>query len=315
MGFYLASFLVMDLRQLHLLLAVAEHQSFSGAARALHTVQSNVSTHVGRLEKELKTVLIDRRTMSPTAEGEAVIERAQRIRSELRAITDDIASMKSEVAGSVNIGCIGTVARWIANPLLQKLSSEYPSLHPVIIDEVTASLIPKLLTGELDIAIVNSPVLATGIETMPLFEEEYVVITSGSHPLSKNKSIKLEDLSDLEIMLTPSGTAIRASIDKEAGDANINLLPTVEVTGLRLLASLAITGTTPALLPASAASGHSEGDWVAIPVKGLSKRKVDLAFNQKMTPSTPVRSTIDVLTQIILENAPHQPGIHVTLSQ
>ena len=161
----------------------------------------------------------------------------------------------------------------------------------------------------------NSPAAATVIQTIPLFEEEYVVITSNAHPLSKNKSVKLEDLSDLEIMLTPPGTAIRDSIDKEASDASINLLPVVEVAGLRLLASLAITGTTRALLPASAESGHPEGDWVVIPVKGLSKRKVDLAFNQKMTPSTPVRSTIDVLTQIILENAPNQPGIHVTLSQ
>ncbi|MET0913323.1 MAG: LysR family transcriptional regulator, partial [Acidimicrobiales bacterium] len=41
----------MDLRQLNALLAVAENGGFSAAARALHTVQSNVSTHVARLEK------------------------------------------------------------------------------------------------------------------------------------------------------------------------------------------------------------------------------------------------------------------------
>ena len=42
----------MDLRQLSALLAVADHGTFSAAARALHTVQSNVSTHVARLERE-----------------------------------------------------------------------------------------------------------------------------------------------------------------------------------------------------------------------------------------------------------------------
>ena len=314
MGSYLASFIVMDLRQLNLLLAVAEHHSFSGAARALHTVQSNVSTHVARLENELKTVLIDRRTMAPTVEGEAVIERAQRIRSELRAITDDISSMKSEVAGSVNIGCIGTVARWIANPLLNQLNHDYPSLRPIITDDVTASLTPKLITGELDIAIINSPITTSGIDTMSLFEEEYVVIASKEHPLSEKKSITLKDLSDVEIMLTPPGTTIRDSIDQESATVGISLLPVAEITGLRLLASLAIEGQTPALLPASAASGHPKGNWVIVPVEGLSKRKVDLAFNQRITPSTPVRSTIEVLTQIVLENAPNQPGIHVTLN-
>ena len=57
----------MDLRQLHALLAVAEHQSFSAAARALHTVQSNVSTHVARLEQEVGSILSDR------AQGELTV--------------------------------------------------------------------------------------------------------------------------------------------------------------------------------------------------------------------------------------------------
>ena len=47
------SFPAMDLRQLAALIAVADHRSFSAAARALHTVQSNVSAHVARLEREL----------------------------------------------------------------------------------------------------------------------------------------------------------------------------------------------------------------------------------------------------------------------
>ncbi|SVD73814.1 uncharacterized protein METZ01_LOCUS426668, partial [marine metagenome] len=48
----MASLKVMDLRQLNHLIAVADHGSFSSAARSLHTVQSNVSNHVAKLEKE-----------------------------------------------------------------------------------------------------------------------------------------------------------------------------------------------------------------------------------------------------------------------
>src|SRR5690242_292627 len=102
----------MDLRQLNALLAVAEHGSFSAAARALHTVQSNVSTHVARLERELGATLIDRATGGLTEEGEVVAARARRIQSELDALTADVASLHDEVAGAVRAGVIGTTARW-----------------------------------------------------------------------------------------------------------------------------------------------------------------------------------------------------------
>ena len=42
----------MDMRQLNALMAIAERGSFSGAADALDTVQSNVSTHLKKLEHE-----------------------------------------------------------------------------------------------------------------------------------------------------------------------------------------------------------------------------------------------------------------------
>ena len=147
----------MDLRQLNHLIAVAEHQSFSAAARALHTVQSNVSTHVAKLEKELGAALIDRHTMQPTSEGKAVLERARRIRTELQAISDDIVSMRHEVAGEVRIGCIGTTGRWMASPLLGRLAERHPALRPVLVDATTTSLTPRVLDGDLPVPDVGLP--------------------------------------------------------------------------------------------------------------------------------------------------------------
>ena len=73
----------MDLRQLASLVAVAETGTFSAAATNLHTVQSNVSTHVARLERELGVTLVDRSAGRLTGEGEVVVARARRIQAEL----------------------------------------------------------------------------------------------------------------------------------------------------------------------------------------------------------------------------------------
>src|SRR5688572_26374155 len=98
----------MDLRQLHALVAVADHGGFTAAARALHTVQSNVSTHVARLEKELGVPLVDRTTGALTEEGVAVVERVRRVDAELDAMVADVASVRDVVTGSARIGIIGT---------------------------------------------------------------------------------------------------------------------------------------------------------------------------------------------------------------
>ena len=303
----------MDLRQLNHLIAVAEHQSFSAAARALHTVQSNVSTHVAKLEKDLGAALIDRHTMQPTAEGRAVLERARRIRTELQAINDDIVSMRHEVAGEVRIGCIGTTGRWMASPLLGRLAERHPSLLPVLVDATTTSLTPRVLDGDLDMAIVNTPVVEAGLESEPLFDEERIIVAPTDHPLADRGTINVADLAEHPVMLTPRGTTFRDAIDQELAAVGVRLTAAAEVDGLRLLASLAYQGYAPALLPASAVSGYPDGDWSLVHVEGLARRSVGLVRNRRTTPSMPIRAAREVLLDVIREIAPRQPGIHVTL--
>jgi len=303
----------MDFRQLSHLMAVADHGSFSAAARALHTVQSNVSTHVARLEKELGTVLVDRRTMQPTPEGQAVIERARRIGTEIQAISDDILSMRDEVGGLVQIGCIGTTASWMVTPLLERLRASYPALHPVLVDASSKILTPHVLNGELDMAVVNAPVVNAGLETEPLFDEERIVVAPPQHALAHRETITVGELAEHELMLTPAGTTFRDAVDEELTAVGVELRAIAEVNGLRLLASLAYQGHAPALLPASAASGYPDGEWTLVRVEGLSRRSVALIRNKRTTPSLPARASREVIREVIREIGPDQPGIHVTL--
>src|SRR3954452_24656582 len=109
----------MDLRQLNAVVAVAEHGSFSAAADALHTVQSNISTHVARLERELRCPLIDRTAgCRLTQEGHAVVARARGENNELVGHGAAVAGLRHEVTGNVRLVMIGTTARWLVPRLL-----------------------------------------------------------------------------------------------------------------------------------------------------------------------------------------------------
>ena len=216
------------------LLAVAEHRSFSAAARALHTVQSNVSTHIARLETELGSTLIDRARGELTSEGEIVADRARRIIGELRSIEHDLASLSDEVSGHVRLGIIGTTARWLVAPLLDALQGAYPLIEMVIIEATTTSLLPQLVSERLDAAVVNLPVDHPDVDTRPLFDEDRIVVVPSGHPLTAYDQLTLAELEPHPVLMPPTGTAFRDEIETDARRSRVTLTPLAEVDGLRL---------------------------------------------------------------------------------
>src|SRR5215218_4850261 len=174
----------MDVRQLSALVAIADHGTFSAAARAFFTVQSNVSTHISRLERELGTVLVDRAQGGLTDDGQRVVERARRILRELDEITADVSPLDGEVSGDVHIGVLGTTARWLLPHLLNALEARHPNVRAIISEGSTSVLIPAVLTGRVSGAIIHLPVDDPELVIEPLFAEDLVVVAHAEHALA-----------------------------------------------------------------------------------------------------------------------------------
>jgi LysR family hydrogen peroxide-inducible transcriptional activator len=307
----MASLIEMDLRQLRALVADADHQSFSAAARSLHTVQSNVSTHVARLERELGVTLVDRATGALTPEGAAVVARARHIEAELSAIDTEIMSMVGEVSGTVRVGVIGTTARWLVPELFHSLRTRYPKIRLILVDATTSSLLPQVVAGRLDSAVVNLPINDPDVDVATLFEEDRIVVTPLDHPLAAFDEISIEQLSTFPLLMNPPGTTFRDAVDTQAAKRGVTLRTQDEVDGMRLLASLAFQGYGPALLPASAAPRWLEGTWKRVRVDGLTRRVVGLAVHRRVSPPAPARAVRETIRAVALEFAPQQPGVHL----
>src|SRR5205085_2251486 len=183
----------MDRRQLSALVAVADEGSFSAAATALHTVQSNVSTHIARLERELGSVLVDRSAGRLTEEGEAVANRARRIKAELDALVADVAALHDVVSGTVRFGVIGTTARWLVPRVLETMGERHPHVQLFVIGGDSTSLEPQLASGQLDLAVVNMPVPAPDLVAESLFEEDLVLVVPSTDPLATRTDLTLKD--------------------------------------------------------------------------------------------------------------------------
>ena len=302
----------MDLRQLAALTAIADHGSFSSAAKALFTVQSNVSAHVARLERELGVILIDRARGAVTPEGQLVVDRARRINSEMEAIYADLHSLDSDVIGEARLGVIGTTARWLMPQALNALRARHPRVRVVAVEGTTMSLVPQLVGGQVDLAILNLPVDEPDVITSPLFAEDLIVLAHGDHPLARYDEVPIAELAEHELLLSPPGTPLRDELDEVAQRHGIRLRPLAEIDGVRLMTSLTMEGYGATIIPSTAVPGWLKGNFKRVRVPGLPRRLVGLARRRRTVPSAPARAVAEVVTDVVLLNGERQLGVEVT---
>ena len=290
----------MEIRQLQALLAVAEHGSFSAAAEALSTVQSNVSAHIARLEREVGATLVDRHAGRLTEEGAAVAARAERIAYELEALRADVSALRDDVTGTARFGVIGTTARWLVPLVLHAMEQRHPKVDLVVVEATSTSLEPQLANGRLDLAVVNLPLPAGDLVTEALFDEDLVLCVPSDHGLAGRETVTLRDLAGVPLLLPPRGVGFRDEIETAAAAGGVKLSVKAELDGIRLIASLAIGGFGAAILPATAIPGWLEGSWSVAPVADLPPRRVGLAQRRRGLPSPAARALLEVLREAVV---------------
>lgn len=299
----------MDIRQLEALLAVVEFGSFSSAAEALHTVQSNVSTRVSRLETELGTKLIDRRTKALTPDGEAVAARARNVMNELQSIPSDLAAMEDEIIGDVRIGVIASTARWLVSRVLSVIEVELPRVTLAVTEAPTSTILTLVNGNGLDAGVVSLPIDRPGVEIEPLFEEDVLLVTQPDHPLADRSSVSPGELESVPLILPPQNTPFRDELDFEFARHGHSLTPSTQVDGIRLIGALIVGGHDAGLLPATAVPDSASV--VGVPVQGINRRRVGLALPSGSSPSVPARAVIDIVRTAAKAGAASPVGVYL----
>lgn len=300
----------MDVRQLAAIVAIADHGTFSAAARSLFTVQSNVSGHVSRLEKELGVTLVDRAQGELTEEGVRVVERARRVLNEMEDITSDVSSRHDDVSGQTRIGMIGTTARWLAPSLLRQLGTDHPNVRAIVREGASSSLIPNVMTGELNAAIIHLPIDEPELVVDPLFAEDLILVVNEKHRLADADTVPIRELHEEPLLLPPTGSALRKLLERSAAANDVTLRPQAEIDGMRLIASLAFDGFGPAVVPATAVPRWLDGSFRRITVPELPRRVVASIRRRRPSANAPTHVTLATLRTVIEEQGEQQLGVH-----
>jgi LysR family hydrogen peroxide-inducible transcriptional activator len=243
----------MHLRHLDALLAIAEEGSFTAAADALSTVQSNVSEQVRQLEGELGAQLLirSRRGAQPTECGEVVLEHARRIRRELEAMRADLSTVQGLEVGDASFGIVGTASRWVVPQLVADLHQRAPGIRLRVVEAASERLMAEAAAGELAQAVVTEPVTHPHLHAEHLLEEALVAVVPAGTALPK-PPVPLAALLDFGLVMPPSENPLRKEVDGALAAQGLDVRVSVEVEGIRLVADLVAAGVGASILPETA---------------------------------------------------------------
>ncbi|MFF0225729.1 LysR family transcriptional regulator [Streptomyces sp. NPDC004629] len=256
----------MDLRQMEVVVAVAEEGGFSAAARRLHVVQSAVSGTVRALERELGALLFHRTThrVSLTSAGEAFLPAA---RATLRAAEEARAAVdlaQGELRGEITVGVMQGLYAGLA-PALARFHREHPGVT-VRLRQTPADLIPQALRdGALGLAVAALDTSRLrGLTTRLLAREEMVLVTApgagpGPGPAGTERAVTtLAEATRLPLVDFPPDWAIRQAVDRAFRSASLERAATFEVNDLMAAADLIRHGLGASIMPPSMAAWFPE---------------------------------------------------------
>ncbi|WP_078559531.1 LysR substrate-binding domain-containing protein [Streptomyces sp. PRh5] len=245
-----------SISQLRAFVAVAEQLHFRDAAAAIGMSQPALSGAIAALEETLGVQLLERTTrkvlLSPA--GERLAVRARTVLEAVGELLEEAEAARAPFTGVLRLGVIPTVAPYLLPTVLRLVHQRYPRLDLQVYEEQTASLLEGLTHGRLDLLLLAVPLGAPGVVELPLFDEDFVLVTPRDHWLGGRDDIPREALKELDLLLLDEGHCLRdqaLDICREAGRTEGTPV-TTSAAGLSTLVQLVAGGLGVTLLPRTA---------------------------------------------------------------
>ncbi|WP_040605093.1 LysR family transcriptional regulator [Sagittula stellata] len=191
-------------RQIEYFIAAAESGSIKLASERINISQPSISTAISQLERELGAQLFLRRHaqgLSLTPVGRQVLAEAKLLLDKANRLYETASEATETVRGTLALGCLVTLAPMILPEVSQKFTARYPGTQvlPGVADQET--LLNRLESAELDVALGYDLMVPDEFEFEPLAELPPYAMVAQSHALADRPSVSLEDLSGHGLIL------------------------------------------------------------------------------------------------------------------
>jgi DNA-binding transcriptional LysR family regulator len=244
------------LRDLHVLMSVAQTGSMSKAAKMLNTTQSAVSRSIAELESAVGLRLLDRtsRGVAPTPYGRALLDGGAAVFDDLRQAVRNIEFLSDPTLGHIKVGANEATVAGLIPAVFGRLRQR----HPGISIHVTPVLAPEqqyraLRERELDLVVGRVPSPAEeDIHADILFHDHMIVVAGSENAWARRRKVDLRDIADEPWSVPPPDIPAGALVADAFRTCGLRFPPRGAAMGsVHLFSTLVAGGPFLGIFPAS----------------------------------------------------------------
>jgi DNA-binding transcriptional LysR family regulator len=237
----------MNTNDLKIFEAVATNGSFTKAAEAMFTVQSNVTARIKNLEEEFGADLFNRtsRKVVLTSAGETLMQYSKQIDHLMQEAKKDIKKF-SQVSGNLKIGCIETTMAFKVPDILSRFTEAYPDVDLEFKSQMRSELINDVINYKLDAAFVSAPINSPELEQLHIKEEQLVILAPAHGPELKELLMN----QPLKIIVFDQGCVFRARLEAWLNSKGIIQYKSIVLNSLEGIINFVEAGLGISILPA-----------------------------------------------------------------
>ena len=287
----------MTLQDLRYVVALAEHGHFGRAAAACNITQSTLSTQIKNLERQLGVTLFERTTKSVniTAMGAEIAGRARQVLEGVDAIMRVGQHISGPLTGDFSLGIIPTLGPYVLPWLIPALKKDYPALRLVLREDLTAPLLERLCSHQLDAALVALPVPDGRLEALPLFDEPFWFAEPRGRKPAVAKIMKEDELRGQRLLLLTEGHCLRDQALAICGTTDREDEGDFRATSLETIFQMVATGLGSTLLPAMACGEARARSVATRPLEAGLGRRIGLVWRRSYPRSRDIHLLADTL--------------------
>ena len=206
----------MQIESLKVFCDLAETESFTKAAHINEVTQSAVSQQISSLERQFKSLLIERskKKFRLTREGQLLYDYSKQIIQTYDSLFHKLQEIKDIISGTIRVSTIYSVGLHDLPPYLKKYLKAYPTVNVHVEYRRSNQVYDDVLGNVVDLGLVAYPQRDAKLEVVALRKDQMILICHPQHPFAQKKSVKMKDLAGQKFIGFEPDIPTRRAIDK-----------------------------------------------------------------------------------------------------